>query len=198
MPKNWNDILCDKGEKKNICDISSEETTLEGLTTKNSLDCLDYMWHTCHTTHKDDLIPEPSYKGQPSTRQEKQWDSLWEHSSFWLTCCRPLEPEEINGKLISVWEIDESSILAFSAASRICWMAIWSLARSIPISFLNELMMCSTKTIQSPRHRDGYLRLSSWPWKHHFASPTWKYRKSCHQKWQISQHDRDRKQGQRL
>ncbi|KAF8496378.1 hypothetical protein F5888DRAFT_1804077 [Russula emetica] len=40
-----------------------------------------------------------------------------ERSSFWLMCCGLLGPDEMKGKLISVWEVDKSSILAFSAAS---------------------------------------------------------------------------------
>ena len=42
---------------------------------------------------------------------------------------------------MSVWVVDESSILAFSAASRIRWIAMRSLERSSPDSFLNSATM---------------------------------------------------------
>ena len=45
---------------------------------------------------------------------------------------------EMNGWLISVCVEDESSILAFSAASFRRWSAILSLVRSTPCSFLNS------------------------------------------------------------
>lgn len=53
----------------------------------------------------------------------------------------------INGKLISVCEVDESSILAFSAALRMRRIAMRSDDKSEPLSFLNSLRMCLTRKI---------------------------------------------------
>ncbi|MND07634.1 hypothetical protein D3C83_297460 [compost metagenome] len=50
----------------------------------------------------------------------------------------------MNGRLISVSITDESSILAFSAASFRRWSAIRSLLRSMPSVFLNSAVIHST------------------------------------------------------
>ena len=53
-------------------------------------------------------------------------------------CFGPEASAVMNGRLMSVSWALESSILAFSAASLRRWMAIGSLPRSIPWSFLNS------------------------------------------------------------
>ncbi len=53
-------------------------------------------------------------------------------------CFGPEASAVMNGRLMSVSCAEESSILAFSAASFRRWMAIGSLPRSIPWSFLNS------------------------------------------------------------
>ena len=53
-------------------------------------------------------------------------------------CFGPVESAVINGRLICVCCIPESSILAFSAASFKRCIAILSFDKSIPLSFLNS------------------------------------------------------------
>ncbi len=57
---------------------------------------------------------------------------------FKLICFGPVLSAVIKGKLISVCSADESSILAFSAASFSLWSASLSDVKSIPLSFLNS------------------------------------------------------------
>ena len=58
--------------------------------------------------------------------------------SLILICFGPVLSAVINGKLISVWFVEESSIFAFSAASLSLWRANLSVFKSIPLSFLNS------------------------------------------------------------
>ena len=58
--------------------------------------------------------------------------------NFKLTCFGPVLSAVINGRFISVCAADDSSILAFSAASFNLCRANLSLLRSIPLSFLNS------------------------------------------------------------
>ena len=53
-------------------------------------------------------------------------------------CLGPLASAVMNGRLISVWSVLDSSTLAFSAASLRRWRAIRSLRRSMPCSFRNS------------------------------------------------------------
>ena len=53
-------------------------------------------------------------------------------------CFGPVLSAVINGRLISVCSADESSILAFSAASFNLCSASLSVFKSIPLSFLNS------------------------------------------------------------
>ena len=55
-----------------------------------------------------------------------------------LICFGPVLSAVMNGKLISVCSAEDSSILAFSAASFNLWRASLSDVRSIPLSFLNS------------------------------------------------------------
>ena len=58
--------------------------------------------------------------------------------NFKLTCFGPVLSAVINGRLISVCVAEDSSILAFSAASFNLCKANLSFAKSIPLSFLNS------------------------------------------------------------
>ena len=58
---------------------------------------------------------------------------------FILICFGPVLSAVINGKLISVWAAEDSSIFAFSAASFNLCNASLSAFKSIPFSFLNSL-----------------------------------------------------------
>ena len=58
--------------------------------------------------------------------------------SLIFICFGPVLSAVIKGKLISVWIADESSILAFSAASLSLWRANLSVFKSMPLSFLNS------------------------------------------------------------
>src|SRR5829696_7021553 len=71
----------------------------------------------------------------------------------WLNCARlsvrsrclgPFASAVINGRLMAVLVVEESSFLAFSAASTRRWVAILSLERSIPSAFLNSCTIHST------------------------------------------------------
>ena len=64
--------------------------------------------------------------------------------SFKLICFGPVLSAVINGKLISVCSAEDSSILAFSAASFNLWRASLSDFKSIPLSFLNSAIKYST------------------------------------------------------
>ena len=57
--------------------------------------------------------------------------------NFSSKCWGPASLAVINGKLISVSLVDESSILAFSAPSWTLWIAILSFDKSIPVEDLN-------------------------------------------------------------
>ena len=57
---------------------------------------------------------------------------------FKLICFGPVLSAVINGKFISVWVADESSIFAFSAASFNLCKANLSDFKSMPFSFLNS------------------------------------------------------------
>jgi hypothetical protein len=58
--------------------------------------------------------------------------------NFKLTCFGPVLSAVIKGRFISVSAADESSILAFSAASFSLCNANLSFLKSIPLSFLNS------------------------------------------------------------
>ena len=58
--------------------------------------------------------------------------------SFMTRCLGPDASAVMNGRLISVSLLDDSSILAFSAASFRRWRASLSLRRSMPCSRLNS------------------------------------------------------------
>jgi hypothetical protein len=62
-------------------------------------------------------------------------DSSLARVSVITRCLGPLASAVMNGRLISVWRVLDSSILAFSAASLSRWRAIRSFWRSIPCSF---------------------------------------------------------------
>ncbi len=53
-------------------------------------------------------------------------------------CFGPVESDDMNGRLISVCIVVESSIFAFSHASRTLQKAMLSFERSIPVSFWNS------------------------------------------------------------
>ena len=55
-----------------------------------------------------------------------------------VRCLGPLESAVIKGKLMSVVKVLESSIFAFSAASRNLCIAILSFLKSIPLCFLKS------------------------------------------------------------
>ena len=59
-------------------------------------------------------------------------------------CFGPVLSAVMNGKLISVCSAEDSSILAFSAASFNLWSASLSDFKSIPLSFLNSDTKYST------------------------------------------------------
>jgi hypothetical protein len=67
-------------------------------------------------------------------------DSSLERVKVILQCLGPLLSAVKYGKLISVCAADESSILAFSDASRTRYKAILSLETSMPVYYLNSLM----------------------------------------------------------
>src|SRR5712664_327419 len=58
--------------------------------------------------------------------------------SFMVRCFGPLASAVMKGRLISVWVVEDSSILAFSAASLRRWSASLSRRRSMPCSFWNS------------------------------------------------------------
>mmetsp|Transcript_30208 Transcript_30208/g.81187 ORF Transcript_30208/g.81187 Transcript_30208/m.81187 type:complete len:316 (-) Transcript_30208:664-1611(-) len=58
--------------------------------------------------------------------------------NFMLKCLGPDASAVMKGRLMSVCVVDESSVLAFSPASRRRWSASPSLERSMPCSFLNS------------------------------------------------------------
>ena len=68
-------------------------------------------------------------------------DSSLARVSFMLRCFGPLASAVMYGRLISVWVLDDSSILAFSAASLRRCRASGSLCRSTVDSFLNSSEM---------------------------------------------------------
>ena len=61
-------------------------------------------------------------------------DSSLARVSVITRCLGPLASAVMNGRLISVWSVVDSSILAFSAASFSRWRAIRSFRRSMPCS----------------------------------------------------------------
>mmetsp|Transcript_86821 Transcript_86821/g.144443 ORF Transcript_86821/g.144443 Transcript_86821/m.144443 type:complete len:223 (-) Transcript_86821:576-1244(-) len=63
------------------------------------------------------------------------------------TCTGPSGPPEMKGKLMSVCLAEDSSILAFSEASRMRCKAILSFDTSKPFSFLNSSRICCVSTI---------------------------------------------------
>ena len=64
--------------------------------------------------------------------------SSLDRESLIKRCLGPEASAVMNGRLISVSIVVESSILAFSAASFNRWSAILSFDKSIPESFLNS------------------------------------------------------------
>ncbi|MNC92811.1 hypothetical protein D3C83_93150 [compost metagenome] len=58
--------------------------------------------------------------------------------SFIVMCLGPDASAVMNGRLISVWVVEDSSIFAFSAASLSRCSASLSRRRSMPCSFLNS------------------------------------------------------------
>lgn len=73
---------------------------------------------------------------QRSSRSEVScWN--WARVSFSSRCSGPSAEAVMYGRLMEVSVEDESSIFAFSAASRRRWRAILSLARSTPWPFWN-------------------------------------------------------------
>ena len=58
----------------------------------------------------------------------------------WIRCFGPDASDAMNGRLISVCIVVDSSILAFSQASRTLQKAMLSFARSMPVSFWNSPM----------------------------------------------------------
>ena len=60
--------------------------------------------------------------------------------TVWIRCLGPLASEEMNGRLISVCMVVDSSIFAFSQASLTLQNAMLSWARSMPVSFWNSPM----------------------------------------------------------
>jgi hypothetical protein len=70
----------------------------------------------------------------------------------------------MNGRLMSVSITPESSILAFSAASRRRWSAMRSLPRSMPSLFLNSAMIHSMmrwSKLSPPRCVSPFVALTS-------------------------------------
>mmetsp|Transcript_47901 Transcript_47901/g.125406 ORF Transcript_47901/g.125406 Transcript_47901/m.125406 type:complete len:360 (-) Transcript_47901:653-1732(-) len=67
--------------------------------------------------------------------------------SFTFRCFGPVWSAVMNGRLISVAPVDESSVFAFSAASRRRCTASVSLERSIDCSFLNSSLSQLSSTI---------------------------------------------------
>ena len=78
--------------------------------------------------------------------------SNWARVKVFWRCFGPVASAVIYGRLISVVVWFESAIFAFSAASRKRCIAIGSLPRSIPVSFLNSAMSQSeiTRSQSSP------------------------------------------------
>ena len=58
----------------------------------------------------------------------------------WIRCLGPVASDEMNGRLISVCMVVDSSIFAFSHASLTLQKAMLSAARSMPVSFWNSPM----------------------------------------------------------
>ncbi|BAS81153.1 Os02g0774400 [Oryza sativa Japonica Group] len=74
-------------------------------------------------------------------------DSNFDLVSVMFKCLAPEASAVMNGRLISVWAVDESSILAFSAASRNLCRASLSFARSIASLLLNSLTKNSKRVL---------------------------------------------------
>ena len=115
---------------------------LGGLTAEDALDRLGDLGHTGHATNQNDLLDvlglqvgilrafADGVDGARDQRVNKL--SNWERVILRLMCLGPEASAVMKGRLMSVWREEDSSILAFSAASRIRWMAMRSLARSRP------------------------------------------------------------------
>ncbi|KVH93366.1 Glutamate dehydrogenase, NAD-specific [Cynara cardunculus var. scolymus] len=78
-------------------------------------------------------------------------------------CLAPEASAVINGKLISVWVVDDSSILAFSAASLSLWRASLSFVKFIPSVLLNSLTKKSNMALSksSPPRNDSAAAVGS-------------------------------------
>ena len=84
--------------------------------------------------------------------------------NFKFKCFGPDLSAVINGKFISVCAEEESSILAFSAASLSLCKASLSVFKSIPLSFLNSLAKYSTivsSKSSPPRNVSPFVDLTS-------------------------------------
>eukprot|EP01139_Manchomonas_bermudensis_P014694 Amastigsp_a508823_1387.p3 type:complete len:338 gc:universal Amastigsp_a508823_1387:325-1338(+) len=98
-----------------------------------SLDGSSILASLRHTRHGSTVL---STKARVS-------DSSFARVSFELRCLGPEALAVMNGRLISVCVVDESSHLARSAASRRRCIAMRSLERSMPCSRLNSESRCS-------------------------------------------------------
>ncbi|MFS7995845.1 hypothetical protein Hanom_Chr12g01122841 [Helianthus anomalus] len=78
-------------------------------------------------------------------------------------CLAPDASAVMNGKLISVCVVDDSSILAFSAASLSLWRASRSFVKSIPSVFLNSPTKKSNNALSKsspPRNVSPFVALT--------------------------------------
>ncbi|BAS81950.1 Os03g0113750 [Oryza sativa Japonica Group] len=90
-------------------------------------------------------------------------------------CFAPEESAVMNGRLISVWAVDESSIFAFSAASRSLCRASLSFDRSIPSVLLNSLTKNSKRVLSksSPPRKVSPFLYNNIPQKLHWIFLEW-------------------------
>ena len=144
------------------CRLAPTATTSSGLTPLfgslppvSSLTSVDDGGHAGRATDQHDVVDLPTPRCPASritdwngvlVRSSRSAVSRWNCArvSFSSRCSGPASDAVMYGRLIVVSDEEDSSILAFSAASRSRCIAIRSLDRSTPWPFLNFLTSQST------------------------------------------------------